>query len=504
VCCSDLSTLFNIYVLFHHWTNPPHPKFVLRAPRKLSIRMHVLSGTVEIAGWCLAWFWGVDGSMDMRDTFTKIQVIASFVHCATAAYQTPIVFGTQAVMVPVYVCCICVKLWCGVDLWINPQCAMKSARLYNILSIYTWCRVMVGLFQFMQMFEGSLYSIAILLAGAANLPSLGAAAPIGALLITSGYCLYVYFFCSPQVKAQRFTEHGRDIFDGKAFGQMLSAVNQCPFAALGEMEHKDKLRALFDSFDRDHSGTVSREELQQMAEIHGGASWLDGLQAFQALEGGEKDLTFDDFCRVLATRSALNDGSPAMEEALKAGASFDTQAHFLFDKIRQGIADDHPTGADGTISAQDVAFLLSQYGMPPGEARNAMRKYDISKDGTLSFEEFKAGFKPLVKFQIHQLRGRVSEIARAEKRVELAKQHSEVKLSEENGVKVLQGFNANDVEDAVDDTLDAVGGVVGGALNSARERVEKVGDKIESILPGSPVGEFQVDLQPAPEPEPEP
>ena len=373
---SDLSTVFNVYVLYHHWTKPPHPKFMLRAPRKLSIRMHVLSGTVEIIAWCLAWFWTTDGSMKLRDTFTAIQVIASFVHCATAAYQTPIVFGTQAIMVPVYVFCVAAKLWCGVDLWINPHCALKSVRLYNILSIYTWCRVMVALFQTIQMFEESLYSIAILLAGAANLPSLGAAAPIAALIVTALYCLLVYFFCSPAVKASQFSEHGRDLFDGKAFGQMLSAVNQCPIAALGDMDQKDKLRGLFDSIDRDRSGTVSPDELQQLAAVHGAASWMNSLATFQALEGG-KDLTFDDFCRVLATTSAMDDGSVELQEAIKPSASFDTQARFLFDKIRNGIADDHPIGADDSLSAQDLAFVLSQYGMPPAEARNAMRKSSV-------------------------------------------------------------------------------------------------------------------------------
>ena len=429
--------------------------------------MHVLSGTVEIVSWCLAWFWGIDSSMELRDTFTKIQVIASFVHSATAAYQTPIVFGTQAVMVPVYVCCVAVKLWCGVDLWLNPHCAMKSVRLYNILSIYTWCRVMVALFQTLQMFEESLYSIAILLAGAANLPSLGAAAPIGALFVTAFYCVYIHFFCSPAVKAVKFSEHGRDLFDGKAFGQMLAAVNQCPFAALGTIDQKDKLRALFDSLDKDKSGAVSPYELQQLATMHGTTSWINSLETFQSLEGG-RDLTFDDFCRVLATRASINDGSAKLEEAIKAGSSFDTQARFLFDKIRHGIADDHRVGEN--LSTQDLAFVLSQYGMPPAEARNAMRKYDLSTDGTLSFEEFKAGFKPLIKFQITQLKTRVKEMKRSQLRVALAKQHSSHAATQSDDVLTI--------EDLVDTAMDAVGDNLGEALDSA---IGNVGNQIEKV-----------------------
>lgn len=44
----------------------------------------------------------------------------------------------------------------------------------------------------------------------------------------------------------------------------------------------------------------------------------------------------------------------------------------------------------------DLAFVLVQYGVPAGEAKQAMRKFDSSGDGELSFDEFKVGFKPLV------------------------------------------------------------------------------------------------------------
>jgi hypothetical protein len=33
-----LSTFFNIGVLWHHWTRPPHPKFLLLTDRMISIR----------------------------------------------------------------------------------------------------------------------------------------------------------------------------------------------------------------------------------------------------------------------------------------------------------------------------------------------------------------------------------------------------------------------------------------------------------------------------------
>ena len=52
-----LSMFFNIFVLLFHWTNPPHPKFEMRWPRWISIRLHLVSGTCEIMAGFLIWFW---------------------------------------------------------------------------------------------------------------------------------------------------------------------------------------------------------------------------------------------------------------------------------------------------------------------------------------------------------------------------------------------------------------------------------------------------------------
>ena len=231
-CCADVSTIFNVGVLLFHWTTAPHPKFLMRAPRNLSIRMHVLSGTVEILAWSLSWFWGVDSNMGVRTTLTQIQVVASFVHAGTAAYQTPIVFGTQAVMVPAYVLCVAAKIWCGVDLWLNTACLRKSVRLYNVLSIYTWCRVFIGLFGRTLMFQDSLYSVSILFAGAVCLPSLGVGAMGAAFLAIAIY------------QIEEDTDDEEDDSDSSDVPQLsVTGVDQCSICKdqFGEMEEDGKL-----------------------------------------------------------------------------------------------------------------------------------------------------------------------------------------------------------------------------------------------------------------------
>ena len=207
------------------------PKFLLRAPRKLSIRLHVLSGTVEIISFVVVWCWGLGGTAAQdatwrtREQLTRVQCLASMVHLATALYQTPIVFGTQvralhfplshsfshtnlkspcaeqAVMIPAYLGCILAKSACTWDLWYNLNCARKCLRLYNILSIYTWCRVFIGLFGRTVMFQDSLYSVSILLAGAVCLPSMGPGMMCIAFLVIGAYQLSVYSFGSDHFKA---------------------------------------------------------------------------------------------------------------------------------------------------------------------------------------------------------------------------------------------------------------------------------------------------------------
>ena len=107
----------------------------------------------------------------------------------------------QAVMIPAYLGCILAKSACTWDLWYNLNCARKCLRLYNILSIYTWCRVFIGLFGRTVMFQDSLYSVSILLAGAVCLPSMGPGMMCIAFLVIGAYQLSVYSFGSDHFKA---------------------------------------------------------------------------------------------------------------------------------------------------------------------------------------------------------------------------------------------------------------------------------------------------------------
>ena len=99
-------------------------------------------------------------------------------------------------------------------------------------------------------FEKSLYSVAILLAGAICLPSIGSAGFLAGCAIVSIHIICVLTFCDDDNKAFLMSEHGRDLFDSLVFDDMITVKNQCPFAQLEGLTGSQKIRRLFDMFDQ--------------------------------------------------------------------------------------------------------------------------------------------------------------------------------------------------------------------------------------------------------------
>jgi hypothetical protein len=88
-----VSLFFDIFVVYHHWTSPPHPKFYLMRSRKLSILTHLISGSIEIVS--------AVGCFFAQDPVPWARAMAMAVvlgHVPSSFYQTPNVFGMKSVM----------------------------------------------------------------------------------------------------------------------------------------------------------------------------------------------------------------------------------------------------------------------------------------------------------------------------------------------------------------------------------------------------------------------
>lgn len=160
---------------------------------------------------------------------------------------------------------------------------------------------------------------------------------------------------------------------------MISAALECPFADVKGKPEREQLRAVFDAIDRNGNGLVDRDELKGMAMMGHSAIWMHALETYEE-RTGKNELDFETFCKVLGYKHALTGDDSrniTLAQAIAPEATYDEKATFLFEKMNAWAADaDVATHDpdDDTLSLHDLAYVLSQYGIPPGEAKQAMRK----------------------------------------------------------------------------------------------------------------------------------
>ena len=106
---------------------PPHPKFLLRTMRKVSIRDHAISGVIEICAGVLAFF-----LKDPKPAVTVQVIAAIFFHIPADIYQTPNVFGVRIIMVPAYALIVALKLVCAINLSLDMYSVQKLLMLTNV------------------------------------------------------------------------------------------------------------------------------------------------------------------------------------------------------------------------------------------------------------------------------------------------------------------------------------------------------------------------------------
>ena len=101
-----ISILLNIYIIYYHWTRPPHPKYIMLPKRRLSMACHVIGGTSEVIVGAVAWYCLYTGNSLLIDgaSWAAIMVACVFIlHGPSSLFQTPGVFGAKGVMVPAYI-----------------------------------------------------------------------------------------------------------------------------------------------------------------------------------------------------------------------------------------------------------------------------------------------------------------------------------------------------------------------------------------------------------------
>jgi Ca2+-binding EF-hand superfamily protein len=350
-----LSLLCDVGVLWFHWTRPPHPKFLMRTPRIISIKLHVLSGTVEILCGAAAWFvpdssWLVAG-----------QCLASCFHVATAIYQTPIVFGMQAFMIPAYMYCVGTKIYCTLDLVANYTCYYKVLRLFVVHSIYAWCRFFFVMFQAFHVLEDCRYTVAIMFAGMVCLPAVGPAVNLGACIFICAYMFLLSAFGSKAEVAMQMHENSRDMFSNEGFRGALSASSTCPFAEIKPDEYNGMVEELFRNLDSNGNGRLEVAEVKGMADKYRSPELLQGLELFLELHPKQASLTLDEFRASFLSKNTAaqafranvdKEHDEAVEEAGRGGADVPAAGDELLLKLAN-----HRGGSHKWVLVQGLLYI---------------------------------------------------------------------------------------------------------------------------------------------------
>jgi len=255
----SLSVVLNCGVILYHYSIPPHPKFLILPKRKWAIRFHVWSGTIELISGVFACFF-------LSPTAAIIQASAAlFFHIPTALLQTPIVFGSKAVMTPSYLLCIFIHGYCALQLLINPTSQAWAINTFLIFNIYAWCRFYFYFFDRFHLFGNEKYSVSILFAGLTIIPALFGPLSILILVAYIGFYIFLvkfFFITTPQQYSNLVYERGRDALLGPEF--IKNNVKMSEIISLKDESPRDKAEYVFNLLDSNKDSVLSQLDLEKL------------------------------------------------------------------------------------------------------------------------------------------------------------------------------------------------------------------------------------------------
>lgn len=388
-----LSTLFNLFVVFYHYTRPAHPKFLMLPRRRFSLLLHLVAGSVELVVALLAYF-------TASPSLGLITALAALlVHTPAAIYQTPIVFGSKAVMTPGYIFVIALHAYCALNLALDPGSTFWLLNTYLALNTYVWCRVFFVVLRSLDLFRESLYTTSITLSAFITFPPI--MGPIASVLFLGFVLLYTLlarWLFRPSAEQYRnlVREYGRStIIDPEAKALWMAnrlceagvkdpgSVNQCDEAYV---------RKIFDRLDTDRDGVLSSEEIKSIL-----ADWempVDSVRAFLRQYCADGRIDFNTCYKKLWRIESIQN---RLTKPLQPGKTYSEreQADFVFDQI--------DIDRSGYLEAFEIRMLLIEWGLPEKEVAGYVRLFDINHDNRFSRDEFCQHFRAIWRHCFHQI-----------------------------------------------------------------------------------------------------
>jgi hypothetical protein len=131
--------VLNVVTLGYHARYPPHPKFVILRARRITLRVHIAGGVLELAAGMIALATG-------HVLAGVVMALAALVlQTPTALAQTSVVFGSRAIMRPAYLACTGIHAFCAAMLLAHPTSTYWTVATLLVLNVYVWTRIYLPL-----------------------------------------------------------------------------------------------------------------------------------------------------------------------------------------------------------------------------------------------------------------------------------------------------------------------------------------------------------------------
>jgi hypothetical protein len=170
--------LFDVFVLLVHWCLPVHPKFVVVQRRRLCIRLHLVSGTLQclagVAFYALRFGVSLDAA---RWVCVSTAALGLCLHLPTALYLLRSAFGAVRLTMPVFLFASSVYGYTLGRLLVvglsGPAARLEHAFLayWLCLHVYVLNRLCFSLLTRFNLLAHARYDLSVLLGAAAALPA---------------------------------------------------------------------------------------------------------------------------------------------------------------------------------------------------------------------------------------------------------------------------------------------------------------------------------------------
>lgn len=375
------SALANVIVLTYHYTIPAHPKFIVRPWRRTVLRIHIISGSIELVAGLMACFQGSPKAAIV------MAVAALGLHVPSALLQLPIVFGSRAIMEPAYLLCIITHAVCATMLLINPHSHLWAVNTFLVFNIYVWCRLYFYVFDLLALFRPMKYSAAILAAGFTVLPAVFG--PTGILACIGFIGLYIG---AHRVFAYRHLQEYEDFTRERARDTNLPvAMLERLDAALPTETAETECAIWFQHLNRSDQGTLARDAL--LRALHPWGLPASSATAFAERLYAEGPVTLERFRETIWSVGAIR--LHARRTLALERASTDRERATLVFTILD-------LDRDGFLGREEMDWLLGEWGLPPSETAYYLAQAGDA-EGRISLAAFIAQLEPVWRYVFDEI-----------------------------------------------------------------------------------------------------